>query len=403
MSTQYQVARAKISPMSRPSPITRSPEPPRPRPSLVASLLLLASTVPIVGALALMMGLGLERQLSAVLAAIGASAVVLLPIGGLATLMGNRLASAALASWAWPILVLVGAPLYFPGERVGALATGMGFFGAIGGLKSAKAAAALGESLGGALGEEHGAGRPPPPSAPELVEPALPPSRAGEDVLALPYEGAGRALHIDVTFEGKEAVEVPMLFDTGATYTTLNSATLRRLGLSIDPMAPEITLHTANGERQARIALVDRVWLGDFSLEGITIAVCDECGGDDAVGLLGLNVSGQFTTTVDPARHELLLSRRVDEVNRQLDVGQWVEVSATATAWTDGRVNVEVIAENRSARPITELRIGIHCSGEDFVATVPGVPPRGTGTAEVALPRNTSCNQYRVSLDRAVW
>ena len=37
------------------------------------------------------------------------------------------------------------------------------------------------------------------------------------------------------------------------------------------------------------------------------VAVCEECGGKDSVGLLGLNVSGQFTVTLDPDRHEMVL------------------------------------------------------------------------------------------------
>lgn len=369
----------------------------------IAALLLLASLAPISIALALLIGVGLERQVSPSIAALSAVALVVLPISGLTPLLGNRPLSAALAAWVWPALVVFGVPLYFPGERAGALGTGLGFFGALGGLESARSAAAMGETLGGFLGEELGAGRAPPANARVLTAPAMPPSQGSDDALSLPYEGEGRSMHIDVAFEGSRTVEVPMLFDTGATYTTLNMKTLKALGLSLDPDAPEITLHTANGERQAKIVLVDRVWLGDFTVDGVTIAVCEECGGDGAAGLLGLNVSGQFTTTVDPARHELLLTPRTDTPNRQLDIGQWVDIAATATAWTDGRINVVVEAKSRAPRPIREIQVGIHCGGEDFVATVSGLAPRGEGTAEVALPRGTTCSAYRVSLDRAVW
>lgn len=369
----------------------------------IAALMLVGSLVPVGIAVALLLGIGLERQVAPVTATLVAGMLILLPIGGLATLLGNRPLSAAVAAWLWPILVLLGSPIYFPGERSGALGTGLGFLGSAGGLDSARTAANMGEAIGALLGEELGAARTPPPLAPALTAPELPPSRATDDTLALPFEGAGRSLHFDVTFEAKNTVEVPMLFDTGATYTTLNAATLRALGASPDANAPEITLHTANGDRQARIVLIDRVWLGNYSVEGVTIAVCEECGGQDAVGLLGLNVSGQFTTTVDPARHELLLNPRTDEANRQLDVGQWVDISATATAWTDGRLNVVVEAASRAPRRIAEIRVGIHCGGQDFESLVRDIPARGKGSVEVALPRGTQCSEYRVSLDRAIW
>ena len=61
-----------------------------------------------------------------------------------------------------------------------------------------------------------------------------PPKPLQQDEIALPVEGEGRRLSIPVVFEhGERTVEVWMLLDTGATYTTLPMEVLDQLGLRV--------------------------------------------------------------------------------------------------------------------------------------------------------------------------
>lgn len=371
----------------------------------ISVMILVAGLVPLGIAVATIMGLGLLRQAPLAAVALASIGVVVLPCMGIAAMAGRRLEGSALGTILWPTLLMAGLPLYFPGERQQALAAGLGFLAAPWGPEASMRVAQEGERLGALLGEEVIAGEPPPPMAEVINAPALPPSKVrdqGDDV-ALPYEGRGRTVRVQVGFEHGESLELPMLFDTGATYTTLNGASLDQLGVKVPQDAPEITLQTAAGPRQAKVVLLDRVWLGGFSVDGVVIAVCEECADDNARGLLGLNVSGQFLVTVDPERHEVVLKPRTGRPDRQLDVVHWVEVQATATAWSDGRVSVEVAGNSKVDRPIAEVLVGIHCQGEDYRATLSHIPPFGVTSTKVALPRGTQCEEYRISLDEARW
>jgi hypothetical protein len=197
--------------------------------------------------------------------------------------------------------------------------------------------------------------------------------------------------------------ELPMLFDTGATVTTLSHAALHTLGVRIPGNAPEITLHTANGERSAQLLLLPRVWVGGLPVEGVTVGVCDECADDKVNGLLGLNVSGQFLVTVDTARKEVVFQAREGRQDRVVDIGPWLKVHATARVWPDERVDVEVVADNAASRTVTEAVVGIHCAADNFQATLKDITPGSTATTEARLPAGTDCGEYRVTLDHAYW
>lgn len=356
-----------------------------------------------------LVGLGVLREGPGWAIALGAGFVVMLPILGISGLAKHRFEAFATGALLWPIALLVALPVWFPGERPDALSTGFAHLAAP--LGEEQAASSFGAALAGFMGDESLAGRPPAveaePFVPEdaqLSELQVP--QAAElpsGQIALPYEGAGRSLRIPVVIEsdGVEQ-EVWMLYDTGATYTTLTERDLDAIGISIPDDAPTITVHTAGGERTAQIVLIDRVWLGGFPVDGVTVAVCEECGSDEDAGLLGLNVSGQFTVTVDPAERQLVLEP-LGSRDRHLDIAHWVEVGATATAWSDGRVEVVVSADSTTDRDVTDLGVSIHCSDEEFTATLDRVPAMGSEETRVKLPRGTDCTTYRIRLEEAHW
>ncbi len=378
---------------------------------LVAVLLLLTGVIPVAVGMAAICGLGLLREANAVALVVAPVGVVVLPCLGLATMFTNRPIGLAAMFWLWPVLVLVGLPAYFPGERAQALSTGLGVVAAVHGPQTAESAAQLGETVALWLGPEPVLAREPatpiqPAEAPEEPEPR-PAESLDDNQVALPYEGEGRTLRIPVAFETRygETVETWMLFDTGATFTTLDRATLDALRIDVPDDAPEVTLHTANGERAAKLVLVDKLWLGGFPVAGITVAVCEACASADTgvSGLLGNNASGQFTVTLDPDRREMVLEPRTGPLDRHLDVGPWLDIDAEATAWPDGRVEVQVEASNHSQRPVDEATVGIRCGDERFTASLTRIYPGDLRRTRVALPRGTRCETYRVTLDAARW
>lgn len=370
-------------------------------PRVLASLLAALGVLPAGVLFAAVVGLGVMRELSPAQTSAAATLLVTVPIAGLWSLFGRGAGAAAAATWGWPVLVLVGLPGFFPGELPGAVATGFGTLGAAGGEELARSAARAGEVLGEPMAAAPTGRAPPPeatPAGPECPPPA--PMATSADAVALPYEGQGHSLAIPVQFGD---VELQMLFDTGATFTTLDRASLRRLGVAVPADAPEITLRTANGERTARLVLVPQVWVGGFLVEGVTVGVCDECADEHTSGLLGLNVSGQFLVTVDTARREVVFQERTGDPDRVVDVSPWLKVRSGARAWSDGRVEVEVTGENVADRPVRQTSVGIHCGDDAFAVRLGTIAPGTAGTATATLPRGVACDPYRVTLDSARW
>lgn len=323
-----------------------------------------------------------------------------LPVAGVWALTGRRREGLAIGLLAWPILLLAGLPGYFPGEVSGAISTGMAVFASPGGAEVARSAARLGTALSAPV-EATDVGHLPAEAA-TVPGPECPPPSAvtATDAVALPYEGQGHSLAIPVEFGD---VELQMLFDTGASLTTLDRASLRRIGVAIPSDAPEVTLRTANGERTARLVLIPKVWVGGLLVEGVTVGLCEECAGDRTSGLLGLNVSGQFLVTVDTARKEVVFQVRQGGVERIVDISPWMDVKATATLYPDERVEVAVEAVNNAARDVQSAKVGIRCGEQTFEVTLPAVPAGDRATKSATLPRGTNCDRYRVTLESARW
>ncbi len=360
-------------------------------------------------AVAAWVGLGVARQGSSVVVAGMAGAMVGLPPLGLALVAGQRgwVGRWGLALAVWSTVLVVVFPTYFPGERAQALGVGTHILASVVGVSPPSG---LADALDAWLPRIEGV--PPVPLAePIAVEAPVPaaasstvvrsPPPMGDEVI-LPYEGEGTALMVPVAFEnGKREVEVAMVFDTGASFTSLNRATLRQLGVSVPSDAPEVVVRTANGERSTPLVLIDRVWLGGFAVEGVTVGVCDECAHEDGRGLLGLNVSGGFLVTVDQESQELRLRPR-ERPDRTADVKYWVRPAASATAWPDGRIDVTVTLENNATKAISNAVVRVGCD-RAYDVTFASVAP---GTAEertLALRRGTDCQGYTVELKSASW
>ena len=97
------------------------------------------------------------------------------------------------------MLLVLGLPIYFPGERSRAMGAGAGFFAALWGTETAMSAAAKAESFGRWLGDGPSAisGTPPSYAEPVVVEPkpVAAPARvrevSDEDEISLPPDQSG--------------------------------------------------------------------------------------------------------------------------------------------------------------------------------------------------------------------
>jgi hypothetical protein len=301
----------------------------------------------------------------------------------------------------WSIGLLIGLPVYFPGERREALATGLALVAR--GLPSGISEERM-RAWAAALPEEPSWSRDAVPLAGEVEVPVVPVAAPLADhEIALPYEGEGRRLSVSVGFQhGGRLVEHEMLLDTGATYTTLPLKDLRALGIVPPSDTPTIVLHTANGEREAQIVLLDRIWLGDLAIDGVAIATCEPCASSDTAGLLGLNVAGNYNLTIDADRREVVFAARADR-NRRLDVAPFSDVDAQVVRYPGGRVEVDVRFVNRSARDILSANAEIRCDAQRWMVELPPVGARAEQAVHRRLPEHEPCDGYQVNLLSARW
>lgn len=256
---------------------------------------------------------------------------------------------------------------------------------------------------------------PPPPDTGEASAPVAASAPQAEplpsapvrplegDAVVLPYEGSGHSLALPVQAGD---LDLTMLFDTGATLTTMNRATLRRLGVTVPVNAPVLELRTANGPAKAPIVLLPRLWVGGVEVPGVTVGVCEPCADDEVVGLLGLNVTGRFLVTLDTARKEVSFAPRAGAEDRLLDIGPWLTLDADLRAWPDGRVKAEIHAENLATRAITAAEVALSCADDASRRWVKPLGAIGAGeqtTREVALEGAEDCATWKVALASARW
>ncbi len=385
---------------------------------LIALILFIAGVAAAVVAMTALVGAGMLRNGPVWLVALAAVALVVLPARALATSGKKEGGASFLATGVsllgWSLAALIAFPLYFPGERQAALSLGLAALEPFGQGHVDKAWAG---PIHDWLPAVDGTRKPPKPAALETTpkpppvqkapaQPAAVPEPVAapeEDEVVLPTEGRSGSLRIPVTVEGgRRSVDVTMIFDTGATLTTLNRSTLRKIGVSVPKDAPTMQVHTAAGPRETQVVMVDKVWVGGFEVEGVSVSVCDACANDDAVGLLGLNVSERFLVTVDGAREELVLSPRAGANNRGSDVAPWVKLDAEAARWPDGRTEVILEAENTSKRWIERLTVAIQCDQTRY-ADIRDIGPGQIGQVEVSIASGTNCASFQVSIDSSVW
>lgn len=334
-----------------------------------------------------------DGSTAALVACIGAAGPAL--YGALMAPGHRRLRHGALAAGLVAVTALIVLPVLVPGERADAIAAGVGFV-----LGDVDPEGAVAEAVRASIPAE-----PAPVVAPVTAEPvaAAPPILPDDHEIVLPYEGEGRQLTVPVVFEHRGRTrEVVMMLDTGATYTTLPSDVLVFLGAYPGADAPELTLTTANGKRTARVGLIDEVWLGDLAVPGVAVTLCEDCAGDEAAGLLGLNVAGGFNVTIDADRREVVFRRRA-RFDRRLDVRPFVDLTGRFTRFPGGRVEVILGLANTAPRRVDTVAVHIACGADQWRVALGPVPPGEHAEVTRRLPRHDRCEPYSLSLDQASW
>ena len=391
-------------------PANRKVQTPEKDRALARAARLALAAPPLVIAAGTFTGLGILQGVPPGLATLIALTMAFLPFLGLGHLLARRF---VWASWLWCLLLQISLPLYFPGQREQATRVGLSNLSAFFGSETSQGIGEFGARTVALLGTDP-APAPPLPPEPAPVPPVLQPAKSPEtqvfhptglgEGVQLPYQGDSSSLRIQVEIDGPETgEEFTMIFDTGATFTTLDYASLSEIGVRIERDAPRVTLFTANGTIEAALVLVDAIWLAGVPVEWVTVAVCDSCANHPAAGLLGLNVSQRFQVSLDHDRQSISLRRRESAENRALDIRNWLRIRSEVTENWDGSVELRLTGMNESRQDIQHVTIDLRCKSSRFEIDLESIPSYDESFTEVELPRGTDCREQSFEVTRGLW
>ena len=195
--------------------------------------------------------------------------------------------------------------------------------------------------------------------------------------------------------------EVTFIYDTGATFTTLDRETAEAIGLRFDQADVTIRTRTANGETTRAVVLLPELTIDRFTVRNVAIAQCDSCRHGDTVGLMGLNVAGEFATTVTPDGTQMRLTPTRAGAGRKLSISAFLDVDPL-TART-------VAFTNKSALAMRRLKVALvqrDASGKETARaeTAPFALAPGTRRiVEMDLSRLTPNQSYQPLVVEGEW
>lgn len=234
--------------------------------------------------------------------------------------------------------------------------------------------------------------------------------------LSVPFAEEGTAILMDVTLRGPTPdakLTLPYLFDTGASYTTISSATAAKLGVPVPDDAPTLTFNTASGPRESRMVHLPALQLGQVTIPGLLVSVCDACVNERTEGLLGLNVMREFFVQMDYKNQRMQLLPRVADPNpnRAYDIEPVVElkVEGAAEVWL-GRVRWMLLVRNRGTAPLRNVVPVVEFTDGPTLrgATIAEIPPGKVGRALVEGKasvdgKTDTKGHYTLGLAEAYW
>jgi len=248
-----------------------------------------------------------------------------------------------------------------------------------------------------------------------LESAAVDPSKMDHSrAISVPMADGGTAIFVDAVLEGHTGryVELPYLFDTGASFTTISSQTAADLGIEIPQDAPVLTFNTASGPRESRMVYLPAVRIGQVRVEGLLVSVCDGCVNKRHSGLLGQNVMRRFFVQIDFLTGRTLLVPRVldERPNRAYDIEPVVDMDLDGApeVWL-GRIRWIVTVKNngsvpiRDVTPVVRFTDGPALEGRVIPEIAPGATGRSLVEGRTSDGRGSSKGHYQLVLAEAYW
>ncbi len=192
--------------------------------------------------------------------------------------------------------------------------------------------------------------------------------------IALP--DVGGTIVTEVVLEGPEGHRhrASYLFDTGASYTTIETSTAKALHITVPDDAPTMEFATAAGPRQSRMVYLPALELGGVRMEGLSVSICDDCPSDRSVGLLGQNVMRTFLAQIDYEAQQMTLYPRMEATpaNRAYDIEPMLAtaIAGPAEVWF-GRIRWPLLVHNRSTRRVFNIVPVVRFAGGSNVRAAP--------------------------------
>jgi predicted aspartyl protease len=270
--------------------------------------------------------------------------------------------------------------------------------------EEAKQKAAAAKARKAALAKAKQEGTAPPPAA-EPEQPAPAPTSLAE--VAVPLERRGSSYYVGARLN--DAQEVSFLYDTGASLTTIDQATLQRLGVPIPADAPRIRTQTANGTVEQPLLVLDSIDVGGARVAGgFTVSLCEACSDGRKAGLLGLNFSRRYLVTLDEGAKKLRLVPRADLLDHRFDVEPFLQYEGVKGSVRGSSFYASGTVRNRAPRDARNVRVaGVMVDKNDrevgrITGAVGNVPAGGTTQFTVHGPTR-QFDKFYLELESADW
>ncbi len=123
-----------------------------------------------------------------------------------------------------------------------------------------------------------------------------------------PMPPGGRARPIIVEAMLNRQVSVPLVLDTGATYTVLTKQTAEDLGIIALERLPKQHFLTAGGKILSPVTTLKSIRVGNAEAQNVEVAI--DADGHLPMGLLGMTFMRHFKVTVDQEQGQVKFERR---------------------------------------------------------------------------------------------
>jgi clan AA aspartic protease (TIGR02281 family) len=122
----------------------------------------------------------------------------------------------------------------------------------------------------------------------------------------MPPSGRLRPIIVEALLNRK--VSVPLMLDTGASYTVLTRQAAHDLGITGFDRLPKHTFLTPGGQIQAPVTTLKSIRVGTVEAQDVAVAI--DVAENLPVGLLGMTFMRHFKVTVDQAQGQVKFERR---------------------------------------------------------------------------------------------